>query len=112
MAMTLNVAKVQRPLASAAKMVQAGNRISAGPSPEGNFIEHCATGEVIPLRVDTGTFVFEVEFDGGEPVSIMLDSGASVSVARVTHEQAADATERTPLAHDGRERDSHREPRH
>ena len=32
-AMRFNVAKVQKPLASAAKVVEVGNRISMGPNP-------------------------------------------------------------------------------
>ena len=44
-AMRFNVAKVQKPLASAAKGVEAGNRISMGPNPCDNYIENASTGE-------------------------------------------------------------------
>ena len=76
----LNVAKVQKPLASAAKVVEAGNKISMGPNPEDNFIENSTTGERIGLRVEKGTFVFDVEFKDGEAGRITLDSGARVNV--------------------------------
>ena len=33
-----------------------------GPKPEDNFIENRTTGERIGLRVEKGTFVFDVEF--------------------------------------------------
>jgi len=78
--MRFNVARVQRPLASAAKVVEAGNRISMGPKPEDNYIENGVTGEKIRLRVERGTYVFDVQYDNGEDGSITLDSGAGVSV--------------------------------
>ena len=78
--MRFNVAKVQKPLASAAKVVEAGNRISMGPKPQDNYIENTQIGEKIELRVDRGTYVFDVEFENGEVGAITLDSGAGVSV--------------------------------
>ena len=78
--MRFNFAKVQKPLASAAKVVEAGNRISMGPKPQDNYIENTKTGEKIELRVDRGTYVFDVEFENGEVGAITLDSGAGVSV--------------------------------
>jgi hypothetical protein len=78
--MRFNVARVQKPLASAAKVVEAGNKISMGPKPEDNFIEHGGTGEKIALRVEKGTYVFDVEFQNGEVGAITLDSGAGVNV--------------------------------
>ena len=78
--MKFNVAKVKKPLASAAKVVEAGNRISMGPNPSDNCIENTITGEKIGLRVEGGTYVFDVEFKNGEPGTITLDSGAGVNV--------------------------------
>ena len=78
--MKFNVAKVQKPLASAAKVVEAGNKISMGPKPEDNYIENAITGERIKLRIDKGTYVFDVEYHNGEEGAITLDSGAGVSV--------------------------------
>ena len=37
-----------------------------GPNPEDNFIENSTTGKRIGLRVEKGTFVFDVEFKDGE----------------------------------------------
>ena len=76
-AMRFNVAKVQKPLASAAKVVEAGNRISMGPNPSDNYIENANTGERIGLRVERGTYVFDVEYRGGEHGTITLDSGGA-----------------------------------
>ena len=78
--MRFNVAKVQKPLASAAKVVEAGNKISMGPNPGDNYIENAATGERIGLRVERGTYVFDVEYTDGEVGVITLDSGAGVNV--------------------------------
>ena len=78
--MKFNVAEVKKPLASAAKVVGAGNRISMGPNPNENFIENASTGEKIQLRVEGGTYVFDVEFEDGELGTITLDSGAGVNV--------------------------------
>ena len=78
--MRFNVAKVQKPLTSAVRVVEAGNKFSTGPNPEDNFIENSTTGERIGLRVEKGTFVFDVEFKDGEAGTITLDSGAAVNV--------------------------------
>ena len=60
-AMKFHVAKVQRPLASAAKIVKAGNRISMGPEEADNYIENVHTGERMQTRVEGGTYVFDVQ---------------------------------------------------
>ena len=78
--MKFNVASVKKPLASAVKVVEAGNRISMGPRPGDNFIENLVTGEKLAIRVDRGTYVFDVEFANGEDGTITLDSGAGVNV--------------------------------
>ena len=44
---TFHVARVYRPLTSAAKIVQAGNRISLGPDTADNYIENVRTGHLI-----------------------------------------------------------------
>ena len=79
-AMKFNVADVKKPLASAAKVVSAGNRICMGPTPNENFIENTSTGENIELRIEGGTYVFDVEYEDGELGTITLDSGAGVNV--------------------------------
>jgi hypothetical protein len=77
-AMKFHVAAVQRPLASAVKVVQAGNSIIL--SKNGAYIQSDASGEKMPLRVERGTFVFDVEYADGSPGTITLDSGAGVNV--------------------------------
>jgi hypothetical protein len=76
--MKFHVARVQRPLASAVKVVEAGNRIvmSKGEA----YIENEGTGDRMPLRIERGTFVFDVEYEGGKEGTITLDSGAGVNV--------------------------------
>ena len=94
--MRFNVAKVQEPLASAAKVVEAGNEISMEPNPEDNFIENSTTGERIGLRVEKGTFVFDVEFKDGEAGTITLDSGAGVNVWPVDVQRGVSMLPRDP----------------
>jgi hypothetical protein len=77
-AMRFHLAKVQRPLASAVKVAEAGNRIIMAKG--GAYIEHEVTGARMPLRVERGTFVFDVEYEGGTEGTITLDSGAGVNV--------------------------------
>jgi hypothetical protein len=76
--MKFHVAKVQRSLASAVKVVEAGNKIVMAKG--GAYIEHEVTEARMPLRVERGTFVLDVEFTGGLDGTITLDSGAGVKV--------------------------------
>jgi hypothetical protein len=76
--MRFHVASVQRPLASAVRVVQAGNRVIM--SQKGAYIENETSGERMPLRIERGTFVFDVEYGDGSPGTITLDSGAGVNV--------------------------------
>ena len=84
--MTFNVAGVCKPLASAAKVVEAGNRIVMDPS--GSYIENVKTGERMQLRKKKGVFVFEVKYQDGDSGEITLDSGAGVSVWPKGHKQS------------------------
>jgi hypothetical protein len=79
--MMFHVADVAKPLASAAKVCEAGNRIVMDPEPGKSYVENVLTGERMMLKKERGTFVFEVEFmDDGGMGNITLDSGAGVSV--------------------------------
>ena len=109
--MKCNVARAQRPLASAAKVVEAGNRISVGPKPEDNYIENATTGERIRLRVERGTYVFDMEYSNGEDGSITLDSGGE-RLAGGVDERRADATQGSQPEDDCGEREHHRELGH
>ena len=73
--MCFHVARVQKPLASAAKVVAAGNRIVMSPEGGESFIENIASGERLALRVDRGTYVFDLEYADGVEGAITLDSG-------------------------------------
>ena len=77
-AIEFNVADVRKPLASAVKMVRAGNRIIFDD--EGSYGESKSTGERMRVDVKDGTFVFNVTFENGEEGTITLDSGAGVNV--------------------------------
>jgi hypothetical protein len=73
-----NVADVKKPLASAVRVVRAGNRVVMDE--EGSYIENKQTGERMEVRVESDTFVFDVEFQNGEQGTITLDSGAGCNV--------------------------------
>jgi len=73
-----NVADVQRPLASASKVVSKGNRIVMEDN--GSFIQSIATGEKIALRVERGVYVFDAKYEDGATGAMALDSGAGVNV--------------------------------
>ena len=76
--MMFNVADVRKPLAAAAKVVAAGNRVVLAP--EGSFVENLKTGEKLLLREERGVYVMDVEYESGAVGCITLDSGAGVSV--------------------------------
>ena len=48
--------------------------------PGESYIVNLTTGEKMAVRIDKGTFVFDVEFSEGESGAITLDSGAGVNV--------------------------------
>ena len=56
--MEFHVTNSTKPLASAAAVVKAGNRVVLDP--EGSYIENRKTGERIRLKESKGTYVFEV----------------------------------------------------
>ena len=49
-----------RPLASAAKIIEQGNRIVFDPLPEKSYIENVETGEKMLLKRRKGVFVLDV----------------------------------------------------
>jgi len=77
-AIEFHVADVKKPLASAARMVKAGNRIVLDD--QGSYILNKATGETMEVMTRKDTFVFDVQFESGEVDTITLDSGAGVHV--------------------------------
>lgn len=80
-ALMFNVADVAKPLASAAKVCEAGNRIVLEPEPGRSYVENIESGERMLLKKEKGTYVFEVKYlDDGMVGNITLDSGAGVSV--------------------------------
>ena len=83
--MTFNVAGVCKPLVSAVKVVEAGNRIVMDA--EGSYVENKKTGERMQLRSKKGVFVFDVKYQDGDTGEITLDSGAGVSVWPKGHKQ-------------------------
>ena len=71
------VTHARKALASVSKIVRKGNKVIF--TPNGSHIENIATGERMKLRVERGTYVFDVKYHNGEHGSITLDSGAGAS---------------------------------
>ena len=64
--MKFHVTDAKKPLASAASIVKAGNRVIL--EGDGGYIENVVTKQRIPLKIEGGTFVFEVESANVSPV--------------------------------------------
>jgi len=77
-AMDFNEADVKKPLASAACVTRAGNRIMLDG--EGGFIENKFTGEKMQVQIENGVYVYEVQMESGDIVKVTLDSGAGCNV--------------------------------
>ena len=77
-AIEFNVAEVRKPLASAVRMVIAGNRVVLDS--DDSYIEKRKTGERMKLKVKDGTYLFDVQYKDGEVEEFTLDSGAGVNV--------------------------------
>jgi hypothetical protein len=75
-----HVADVLKPLASAVRVVEAGNVVVMHPDDSKSFIMNLQTGEMMAMRKEAGTFVFDVEYAKGVKDAITMDSGAGVSV--------------------------------
>ena len=73
-----NVADFRKPLASAVKMVRAGNRLVFDE--DGSHVESQSIGERIWVEVKDETFVFNITFENGKDRTITLDSGFGVNV--------------------------------
>ena len=74
------VADVGRPLASAAKVAEAGNVIVMDPRPDSSYIMNIDSGEKMSMRIERGVYVVDVLYDDGETGAITIDSGAGISV--------------------------------
>jgi len=77
-AMDFNEADVKKPLASAACVTRAGNRIVLDEN--GGFIENKVTGEKMKVQIENGVYVYEVQMESGDIVKVTLDSGAGCNV--------------------------------
>ena len=62
-AMDFNEADVKKPLASAACVTRAGNRIVLDEN--GGFIENKVTGEKMKVQIENGVYVYEVQMESG-----------------------------------------------
>ena len=77
-AMRFNEPDVHKPLASAACVARAGNRVAM--EEDGGFIENVKTGDRMELSIENNTFVFDIMLDNGDLQVVTLDSGAGCNV--------------------------------
>ena len=77
-AIEFNVAEVRKSLASAVRMVMAGDRVVLDS--DDSYIENRKIRERMKLKVKDGTYVFDVQCKDGEVDEFTLDSGAEVNV--------------------------------
>ena len=76
--MLYNVADVQRPLASAVLVAQAGNTVMLGA--QGGYIENNETKERMEVKIEKNTYVFVMQMEDGTEQTVTLDSGAGCNV--------------------------------
>ena len=60
------VCDTKKPLAAVSSIVDEGNVVVFGPGPWGSFIQNVQSGEKIFMSRKKGTYVIQVEFEGGE----------------------------------------------
>ena len=77
-AMDFNEADVKKPLASAACITRAGNRITLDE--DGGIIENKSTGEKMQVKIENGVYVYEIQMENGDMAKVTLDSGAGCNV--------------------------------
>ena len=76
--MDFNEANVKKPLASAACITRAGNRIIL--EDDGGNIENKTTGEMMKVSIENGVYVYEIQMENGDTTKVTLDSGAGCNV--------------------------------
>eukprot|EP00973_Karenia_brevis_P072759 10104940-Karenia_brevis.AAC.1 len=80
MILDFQVAEVSKPLLAVKGIVEKGNRVIFGPGKEDNFILNSKTGDKLMMIPNgRGSYVLKVNFVGGGPTEITVDSGAEES---------------------------------
>ena len=81
MSLKFQVAKVKKPLIAVKRIVEKGNIVQFGETEEDNFILNRKTGDKILLKPKgKGSYVMDVNFQGGGRTQITVDSGAEENV--------------------------------
>ena len=68
------LAAVERPLVSVARLVDAGNQVYFGPS--GGYIAHLATGRKLPLVREGNSYILDMEVEEEKEASASEPHGA------------------------------------
>ena len=73
-----HLSDVRKPLASGVAVTGEGNGVWLDN--KGGYIVNMVTKEKMQLRVEDGTYVFDVELDDGTVTTVTFDTGAGVNV--------------------------------
>ena len=75
------VAAVKKPLISVKRICEKGNRVCFGPEDKDNFVMNPKTNKKVLLRPNgKGSYLLDAKFQGGENISVVVDSGAEENV--------------------------------
>ena len=75
------VAAVKKPLISVKRICEKGNRVCFGPEDKDNFVMNPKTNRKVLLRPNgKGSYLLDAKFQGGENISVVVDSGAEENV--------------------------------
>ena len=85
-AIEFNVAEVRKPLASAVRMVMAGNRVVLDS--DDSYIENRKTRERMKLKAKDGTYVFDVQYKDEEGTNSLLSHARREDIPMMPHETA------------------------
>ena len=81
MGLAFQVADVKKLLLAVERIIEKGNHMTFGPSPEDNYIINKTTGDKMMLQENgKGSYLIEVKFVGGKRTTIFADSGAEENV--------------------------------
>eukprot|EP00973_Karenia_brevis_P053444 7428203-Karenia_brevis.AAC.1 len=81
MILDFQVAEVSKALLAVKRIVEKGSRVIFGPGDEDNLILNSKAGDKVMLIPNgRGSYVVKVNFVGGGPTEITVDSGAEESV--------------------------------
>ena len=73
--MKFHCTDVKKPLGAVSRICEKGNIVQFGPSEDQCFIQNIVTQEKIPMKLEKGTYVMEVDFVVNEDVEVNRNAG-------------------------------------